>query len=65
MSQGKCDIHGIWLDSQGKCQFCETSNPQSGLSSGIKQVGGGQMRGVTTYSKEKSGDTKQASSEKD
>jgi hypothetical protein len=50
--QGKCDIHGIWLDAAGECHFCKTSSPQTRSGAGVKRVGGGAIKGVKTFQKE-------------
>jgi hypothetical protein len=52
-SQGKCDVHGIWLDSNGNCHFCVNDSAQTRQGTGTKVIsGGGEKKGVKTMSKE-------------
>jgi len=47
----KCEIHGIFKDAEGKCEFCENEkNPNRRKE--IQIVGGGEKKGVNIMSKE-------------
>jgi hypothetical protein len=51
--QGRCDIHGIWLGTDGQCHFCLNKNAQVRQGTGTKVIsGGGEKKGVKTMSKE-------------
>lgn len=52
VQQGKCEIHGIWLDVNGRCHFCDTKNAQVTRGEGVKIVGGGEKKGVRVMSKD-------------